>query len=310
MRLLVVGAGSTGGYFGGRLAQAGCDVTFLVRPVRAEQLRATGLQIVSPHGDVSLAPKLVTADAIDAPFDAILLTVKAYSLDAALKDIAPAAGPGAMILPVLNGMRHLDAICSAFGPQALIGCLCSIAAQLDDQGRIVHMSPFHNMVYGEMSGIRSARIEAIDALMQNAGFDARLSSAIEQDMWQKWMMLATLAGVTCLMRGSIGDIVGAPGGLDFVERFFDEVVSVAVASGHAPAADFLAQTRALLTAPGSTLTSSMYRDLRKNSPIEADQIIGDLLARARQAQVSTPLLATAYTHLAVYQNRLAANHRA
>lgn len=302
MRLLVVGAGSTGGYFGGRLAQAGRDVTFLVRPGRADQLRANGLQIVSPHGDVTLAPKLLTADAIDAPYDAILLTVKAYSLDAALKDIATAVGPKTMIVPMLNGMRHLDSIAAAFGRDALAGGLCRIAAALDDQGRVVHLSQFHDLVYGEMSGIASERVEELDAVMRNAIFDARLSSNIEQDMWDKWMFLATLAGVTCLMRGSIGDIIGAPGGSDFVNRFFDEVVAVATAAGHAPGDSFLAGTRALLTAQGSTLTSSMYRDLAKNSPIEADQILGDLLTRGRQAQVHTPLLAAAHTHLAIYQH--------
>ena len=302
MRLLVVGAGSTGGYFGGRLAQAGRDVTFLVRRARADQLNAKGLHIVSPHGDVTLAPKLVTADAIGAPYDAILLTVKAYSLDGALKDIAPAVGPNSMIVPMLNGMRHLESIAAAFGRDALVGGLCRIAAALDDQGGVVHLSQFHDLVYGEMNGVRSERIEQLDAVMRNAGFDARLSPAIEQEMWDKWMMLATLAGVTCLMRGSIGDIVGAPGGDEFVDRFFDEVVAVATAHGHAPSEAFLAQTRALLTADGSTFTSSMSRDLKNNSPIEADQIIGDLLTRGKQAHVHTPLLAAAYTHLAIYQH--------
>ncbi len=302
MRLLIVGAGSTGGYFGGRLAQAGRDVTFLVRPGRADQLKANGLQIVSPHGDLTLAPNLVTADRIGAPYDAILLTVKAYSLDAALKDIATAAGPRTMIVPMLNGMRHLGSIAAAFGRDALAGGLCRIAAALDDQGRVIHLSQFHDLVYGEMSGIRSERIEQLDAVMRNAGFDARLSSAIEQEMWKKWIMLATLAGVTCLMRGSIGDIAGAPGGREFVDRFFDEVAAVATAAGHAPGEAFLAGTGALLTAQGSMLTSSMHRDLQKNGPIEADQIIGDLLARAKQAKVHTPLLAAAFTHLAIYQH--------
>ena len=260
------------------------------------------MQIVSPHGDVTLAPKLLTADAIDAPYDTILLTVKAYSLDAALKDIATAVGLKTMIVPMLNGMRHLDSIAAAFGPDALAGGLCRIAAALDDQGRVLHLSQFHDLVYGEMSGIASERVEQLNAVMQNAIFDARLSSNIEQDMWDKWMFLATLAGVTCLMRGNIGDIVGAPGGGDFVNRFFDEVVAVATAAGHAPGDAFLAGTRALLTAQGSTLTSSMSRDLAKNSPIEADQIIGDLLTRGKKAHVHTPLLVAAYTHLAIYQH--------
>src|SRR6201997_4314975 len=106
MSILVLGAGATGGYFGGRLAAAGRDVTFLVRPARAANLQAKGLQIKSPHGDVTLKPQLVTAGNIAGPFDAVLLTVKAFSLDRALDDLAPAVGPETMILPVLNGMKH------------------------------------------------------------------------------------------------------------------------------------------------------------------------------------------------------------
>ncbi len=309
MRLLVVGAGSTGGYFGGRLAQAGRDVTFLVRPNRAADLQANGLQILSPHGNFTLTPKLVTASdlaaagGIDLQFDAILLTVKSYALEAALDDLAPAVGPDTMILPTLNGMRHVDIVTARFGRQALAGCVCRIAARLDEEGRIVELGNFHELEYGELDGAWSERIVQLDVFMQNAGFSARLSMAIEQDMWEKWVMLASLAGITCLMRGSVGEIVAAPGGSDFVNLFLDEVAAVATAAGHAPSESYLAEIRALLTAQGSALTASMYRDLQGGGPIEADQIIGDLFARARRANVSTPLLAVANTHLAVYQNR-------
>ena len=302
MRVLVAGAGATGGYFGGRLAEAGRDVTFLVRPQRAAQLEANGLSIISPKGNISLAPKVVTKDATGAPYDAIILAVKAYSLAAALKDLAPAVGPDTMILPLLNGMKHMDTIAAAAGPNALIGGLCAIAATIDGEGRIVHMSPFHNMAYGELSGASTDRIQKLDAVMQNAGFDARLSAAIEQEMWEKWIMLATLAGVTCLMRGSIGDIAAAPGGLDFVNHFLDEVVAIAAANGHAPREPQLKATRTLLTAGGSTLAASMFRDLQKNAPVEAGEIIGDLLARGEHANVSAPLLSAAYTHLSVYES--------
>lgn len=307
MRLMVVGAGSTGGYFGGRLAKAGRDVTFLVRPKRAAELQAKGLQIVSPHGNFSLTPKLVTAGGSGSHFDAILLTVKAYALEAALEDLAPAVGPDTMILPVLNGMKHMDIIKARFGEHALVGCVCQIPAQLDEEGRIVHLGKFHGLDYGELDGSRTSRVEELNAFMQNAGFDARLSPAIEQEMWEKWVMLATLAGITCLMRGTVGEIVAAPGGSDFVHSFLGEVAATAAAAGHPPREAFLANTRALVTSQGSALTASMYRDLQRGGPIEADQIIGDLLDRARRASVPALLLAAAYTHLAVYQNRISAN---
>jgi 2-dehydropantoate 2-reductase len=304
MRLLVAGAGATGGYFGGRLAHAGRDVTFLVRAKRAAQLRADGLEVVSPHGGFRLAPKLATAGAIDGHCDAILLAVKAYALEAALDDLTPAVGPQTMILPVLNGMRHVDVLAARFGERAVIGGVCRIPAHLDEQGRIVQLGTFHDLVYGELDGSLSPRIQALDAFMQNAVFNAKLSRTVEQEMWEKWVMLATLGGITCLMRGSVGEIAVAQGGGEFVTGFLGEAAAVATACGHAPREAFLTQARGLLTAQGSSLTASMFRDLEEGSPIEADQIIGDLLRRGVEARLPVPLLAIAYTHLAIYQNRL------
>ncbi|MGF6226111.1 2-dehydropantoate 2-reductase [Inquilinus ginsengisoli] len=305
MRVLVVGAGATGGYFGGRLAQAGRDVTFLVRPGRAVALRADGLRIVSPHGDATLAPRLVTADAIDGPYDAVLLAVKAYGLAGAMADLAPAVGPETMILPLLNGMRHMDLLSARFGSAAVLGGVCKIAGTVDAEGRIVQLAGFHELAYGERDGTPSARTDRLDPVLRGAGFDARLTSGIEREMWEKWVMLAALGGITCLMRGSTGEVVAAPGGADFAGHFLDEVVAVVNAVGTPPGSAFLATTRAFLTEPGAARTSSMYRDLQQGAPIEADQIIGDLLVRGRAAGIDTPLLALAATHLAVYQRRLA-----
>lgn len=306
MRILVVGAGSTGGYFGGRLAQAGRDVTFLVRAKRAAQLKATGLQVVSPYGDFSLAPKLVTADTLKENFDAVLLTVKAFALDAALEDIAPAVGPDTMILPVLNGMRQVDAITERFGGRALVGCVCKIAAHLDDQGRIVQMNKIQNLAYGEMNGDVTDRMRRLDAQIQGAGFDARLSGDIEREMWEKWTLLAALGGITCLARGNIGQVAAAPGGVEFALQIVDEVASIVSAVGRKPGETYLTETRSMLTQQGSPQTSSMYRDLQKGYPVEAAQIIGDLLGRAKKANIAAPLLSAAFVNLSVYQSGLAA----
>jgi 2-dehydropantoate 2-reductase len=301
MRILVVGAGSTGGYFGGRLAQAGRDVTFLVRPARGEHLRLNGLQIISPHGDVTIAPKLLLAGKIGAPFDAVLVAVKAFSLEAAINDLALAVGPETMILPVLNGMRHLNTLAARFGKNSVVGGVCKVATVVDDQGRVVQLTKLQELAYGEMSGDLSLRTERLDKEMQGAGFDARLSRTIEREMWEKWVLLATVGGITCLMRGNVGAIASAPGGVDFSLRFLDEVTAVVSAVGKKPNQAFLTETRALLTEKGSTMTSSMYRDLQKGAPLEAEQIIGDLIAHARPAGITTPLLDAAFAHLSIYQ---------
>jgi 2-dehydropantoate 2-reductase len=303
MKILVVGAGSTGGYFGARLAQAGRDVTFLVRPARAARLREEGLRVISPHGDFSMTPKLLTAGEISGAFDIILLTVKAFALDAALEDIAPAVGAETMILPVLNGMKHVDAIRLRFGATPLVGGACKVATTLDGEGRIVQLMPLQELAYGEMNGAETSRILALDAVLQNAGFEARLTPDIEREMWEKWVLLASLGGINCLMRGSIGAVAAAPGGADFASAFLDECRAIATAAGHPPSAAFSTAARAVLTAPGSSMTSSMYRDLMAGQAVEAEQIIGDFLHRARALGVAAPLLAAAYVNLSVYQLR-------
>jgi 2-dehydropantoate 2-reductase len=305
MRLLIVGAGSTGGYFGGRLAQAGRDVTFLVRPARAAQLRETGLRIVSPHGDATLHPQIVTADGTGHAYDAVLLTVKGFQLGAALADLAPAVGPDTMILPVLNGMRHMEVLAARFAARNVAGCALKVATILDDDGRIVQLSPLQDLAYGELDGNITERMQVLHGFMQGAGFDARLSPVIRREMWEKWILLASLGAITCLMGGSIGEVEASPAGVAFALALVDEVVAIVNAIGTTPSDEFLATARKQLTAKGSPLTSSMYRDLEKDRPIEVEALVGDLVARGQSAGITAPLLTAAYTRLSVYQNRIA-----
>ena len=249
MRILIVGAGAVGGYFGGRLAQAGRDVTFLVRPSRAKQLSRDGLRIISPHGDAVLSPKLVSADKIDTPYDVVFLSVKAYALETAMNDFAAAVGPETMIFPVLNGMRHIDLLAKRFGEHAVIGGVCLVAAEIDDQGRIVQLADFQQLVYGERNGETTPRLKTLDATLQGAGFDARLSTDIMQAMWEKWVQLASLGAVTCLMRGTIGEIVAAPGGADLSIDVVNESAAVATACGYKPSEKVLSRHAAAMTAP-------------------------------------------------------------
>lgn len=304
MRILVVGAGATGGYFGGRLAQAGRDVTFLVRAGRAALLREKGLVLLSPHGDVTVQPKLVTAEEIAQPYDAVLVTVKAFGLDQALADMKPAIGPDTMIMPVLNGMRHVDEIRARYG-NALVGGVCKVATTIDSEGRIKQLAEFQELAYGELDGSASERTARLDAALRDAGFTARLTPDVAREMWEKWTFLATLGGICGLMRGTVGEIEAASGGRDFVLRFLGEVVKVVETDGLAPNPSFLATITKQLTQKGSPMASSMYRDLVAGLPVEADQILGDLEARGKKHGIDTPLVSAAYTHLRVYADRLA-----
>jgi 2-dehydropantoate 2-reductase len=301
MKVLVVGAGAVGGYFGGRLAQAGRDVTFLVRRRRAEEIRASGLQIISPHGDATIEPKLVTASDVRSTYDIIFLGVKSYGLADAMNDFAPAVGPRTVILPVLNGMRHMDVLEKRFGKEPLLGGVCLVATQLDAHGGIIQLADFQSLTYGELDGKQAQRLEAVDQAFRGAGFDASVSSHILQEMWQKWVQLASLGTITCLLRGNIGEIVAVPGGADLCLGALRECAAVAAACGYPPSAKFLEEMRAQLTAVGSSLTSSMYRDLMRNAPVEVDTILGDLLDRGRKLGISTPILQAAFVNLSIYQ---------
>jgi len=302
MRVLVVGAGAIGGYFGGRLLQAGRDVTFLVRPRRAAQLATKGLVIRSRFGDADLpSPPTVTAEALRAPFDLVLLSCKAYDLPDAAQSLAPAVAANTAILPLLNGMRQIDFLTARFSENAVLGGLAVISTTLEAAGRIVHLNDMHTMAFGERDGARSPRIEAVAAALSGAGFDAQLSDNIVQEMWDKWVFIAATAGITCLMRAAVGDIVAA-GASGLGAALLDECCAIAAAQGFAPRAADVARMREVLTAPGSTFAASMLRDIEGGGPIEADHIIGDLTRRAGTPR-EAPLLRIAEANLRAYEAR-------
>ncbi len=219
-------------------------------------------------------------------------------------DFAAAVGPETMIFPVLNGMRHVDLLTKRFGEHPVIGGVCQVASEIDDKGRIVQLADFQQLVYGERNRESTPRLKALDATLQGAGFNARLSTDIMQEMWEKWVQLASLGVITCLMRGTIGEIVDAPGGADLSLKVLDESAAVATACGYKPSEALLSRHAGVLTAPGSSLTSSMYRDLRKGAPVEADHILGDFIERGDAHKVATPLLKAAFINLRVYQGGL------
>jgi len=328
MRILVVGAGATGGYFGGRLLEAKQDVTFLVRPRRATELASSGLRIQSQYGDVSIPhPPTVLAEDLGsakspAPFDLILLSCKAYDLEGAIESFAPAVGPDTLILPVLNGMRHLDVLDQRFGASHILGGLVVISAALEPGGRILHLNDLHLIAFGERHGSheasheasrhgsheasheasRAARVQAIASAFAGARVDSRLSAVILHEMWEKWVFIAACAGITCLMRANVGDIVAA-GAAALAGELLDECNAIATSQGFPTRPASLEKNRGILTQPASMLAASMFRDIERHAPVEADHMIGDLLRRGEQCRLSHPLLRVAYAHLKAYEAR-------
>jgi 2-dehydropantoate 2-reductase len=300
MRILVTGAGALGGYYGACLTRVGRDVTFLVRQRRSEQIARHGLRVISPNGDFAVTASTIRAGDIREPFDLVLVAVKSYSLNEAMEHFAPAVGSTTAILPIINGMGHLDSLSARFGAECVLGGVARVGGTLDDEGRVVHIEG-NELVFGEIPGGFSDRSRALSALFQNSGFTARASEIILQDMWEKWVQLGTGASMTCMMRGTLGDILTAPGGREAILQLLDECCAIATAAGYEPRPTVIERLTAMVTTEGSPLKASMLRDIERGSVTEGEHILGDLAERARALGIATPILDLARIHVAAYE---------
>jgi 2-dehydropantoate 2-reductase len=298
-KLLFLGAGGVGGYFGARLIEAGVDVSFLVRPARAAALAEHGLQVRSPHGDLTLPVRCVTRDSVQPEYDLVLLAPKAYDLDDALDAVAPAIGPDTCVVPFLNGLAHMEAIDARFGAHRVLGGVAHVAAVLDADGTVRQLNPIHALTAGGRDAATRQAAADFIALCGSAKFDATLSSDIIATLWEKWTFLATLAGITTLLQGSIGQVMDTVHGEPLVRRLYGEGLAVAGRSGFPIAEKVQARSLRLLTERGSDFTASMLRDLRAGLRTEHDHVLGDLVRRGQAHGVDTPLLAAAHCHLQV-----------
>lgn len=301
MRILILGAGATGGYFGGRLLETGCDVTFLVRARRAEQLAARGLEIRSELGDAHIREVSTILEPDGREFDVILLSCKAFDLHSAISAIQPFVSNETVIIPLLNGMMHMTALTERLGEDKVLGGFCAIAVTLDENGVVRHLNTNHILRFGEISGKISTRVSTIEKVLLAAPIEARASKSIVHDMWEKWIMLATLAGINCLIRGTVGDILNCPYGESLMLRLLDECSKISDRSGFTARPAFFERTLKMLTDSTSDLTASMLRDLQNGNRTEADHVIGDLILRGEQLSVDMPLLQAAYCNLKVYE---------
>ena len=308
MKILILGAGAIGGYVGGRLHQHGADVTFLVRPARQQAMQRDGLVIKSTKGDIVQKVKTVLKAGEGGPYDVVLLTPKAYDLDSAIEAIAPAVSANTTVVPLLNGMRHLDVLDSRFGKDKVVGGLARVGVAMSAEGHILHTSPFAAISFGERDGKapRKSLVE-LDAAIKKAGIDGGLHQKIVQDLWDKWIMLCTLAAMTTLLRGTVGDILESAEGEAVVLETVEECRKVAAAAGCDPGEKGMANVRGYLTQKGSMFAASMLHDLEKGGMVEADHVVGDMIARAKKAGIATPNLRIAHAALQTYLARRARN---
>jgi 2-dehydropantoate 2-reductase len=305
VKILILGAGAVGGYWGARMHQAGIDVTFLLREKRAEAVKRDGLVVKSPRGDATLSVKVVTKASDGGPYDVVILACKAYDLASAMEAVALAVGATTTIVPILNGHAHFATLDAKFGAEKVAGGLARISGMLGPNGEILH-SGASGVSFGERGGkpARASLVE-LDAACKKAGIEGGLNSNIDQDLWDKWIMLGSIASMCSAMRGSIGDIMASEDGEAIMNEILEECRQVAAAAGHAPSEKALAAVRGGLTQKGGKAVASILGDMEKGGAVEGKQIVGDMLARARKAGVAAPNLRFAYAHLQTYEARRA-----
>ena len=314
LKILVLGAGATGGYFGGRLAQAAhlgktdAQVTFLVRPARAEALKRDGLIIQTPQERFTVPVRALTHTELEPEHDLVLLSCKSYDLESSILSIYPGMRDGAAVLPVLNGLAHFDRLDAEFGANRVLGGCCHIAGNLSPDGVVRQLTDLQRITFGARPENDAASATLIDALadaFRQTPVNLRVSDDVLQDIWEKYVMLATLAGMTCLMRGAVGDIVAADDGNALTLRMLEECVAAARHAGHPMRPNALEATRAMLTTAGSTFAASMLRDLESGGRTEGAHIVGDMLTRARKAGSDATMLSVAWAHLQARDARAA-----
>ncbi len=314
MKVLILGAGAVGGYWGARLAQAGFDVTFLLREKRAETVRRNGLVVKSPKGDFTVPVKVITkgphGKLEGGPYDVVILACKGYDLPSAMDSIAPAVGAHTTIVPILNGHMHFATLDARFGKEKVAGGLARISGMLGPNGEILH-SGASGVSFGERGGgerdgsaPRQALVE-LDAACRKSGIDGGLNANINQDLWDKWVMLGSIASMCAAMRGTVGDIMEAEEGAAIMGEILDECCNVAAAEGYRISDKVASGLRAGLTQKGGKAVASILGDIEKGGAVEARQIVGDMLARARRHGIAAPNLRFAYAHLQTYEARRA-----
>jgi 2-dehydropantoate 2-reductase len=310
MRILILGAGGTGGYFGGRLVQSGADVTFLVRPERARRLKENGLVIRSPVGDAEIQVETILAGEAARKFDIVLVTCKAYDLDSATDAIEQHVEAGAVALPIMNGMAHNDRLRERLGHGRVVGGIVQCSTTVNAFGEIEHLNPMARLVFGAFADQPNHLeidpvLDDFLAVTSKAKFTSRRADPIDQNLWEKWVMLATLAGMTTLMRASVGEIMSTKSGSELMAEFLAETSAVATEAEYPPSPDYLKSVRELLFDRNSGFTASMLRDMEAGGPIEGDHVIGDMYRRARDAGLDAHLLRVAYCHVQAYEARRA-----
>jgi 2-dehydropantoate 2-reductase len=289
MKIAIIGAGGVGGFFGARLQQAGADVHFVARGAHFAAMRAGGLRVESPLGDIHLPRVNVTDNPADiGTADIVWLAVKLWDMDAAITSIRPLMTPHTGVISFQNGVQKDDILREAFGDRAVMGGVAYIATNIDRPGVIKHTGTMQRLIFGEYDGRRSPRAESLLDAAVRGGINAELSDDIRKAIWEKFVFLVGLSGSTTTMRETIGPIRSNPRSRRFLSELMRETVAVGRALGVALPADFAEQRLAFIDGLPEQMTSSMHHDLKAGKRLEVSWLSGGVAQLGERTGVPTP----------------------
>jgi len=306
MKIAIFGSGGVGGYFGGRLAQAGQDVTFIARGAHLAAVKESGLRVDSIGGDFVVNP----AKATDSPqsigtADLVIFATKAWQLDSAIKQMKPLVGEGTMILPLLNGMEHMDALLAAFGRENVLGGLCRISVFIAEPGHISHVgvSPF--IAFGELDNSKSMRVDSLKEMFAAiSGITVEVPADINTAMWEKFIFISGTSGVGAFTRQPIGEFRANPETRAMLFNAMSETAAVARARGTPLSESFVSDTMNRIDTIQPHIIASMQKDMMEGRPSELNEQTGAVIRMGRAAGVPTP------THEAIYAKLLPLENKA
>ena len=301
MRFAIMGTGGVGGYFGGRLAAVGEDVTFIARGEHLKAIRADGLHVLSPLGEMHVSPAQATDDPAEVdPVDAVLFAVKLYDVESAGAAIGPLIGPDTVVLPLQNGVDAAERLIPILGEAPVMGGIAYIFAAIESPGVIRHGGPLAKIVLGELDGHPSPRAKNLHAVLTDAGIKATVSEDITRDLWSKFVLLAAVSAVTSLARLPVGPLREDPESRALLAAAMAEVVSAAVAKGIAVPSDIIKTQLALVDGLGHEAKPSMLQDLERGARLEVASLSGLVARMGRELGIDTPIHRTAHAALKLH----------
>lgn len=303
MKIAVIGSGGVGGYFGGRLAAAGNDVTFVARGTHLQAMKTTGLKVLSALGDLHLSNVKCTDDTSTiGPVDIVMIAVKLWSTEEAVAAAKPLIGPDTAVVSFQNGIIAVDTILPVYGREHTMGGVANIAALIEEPGVIRHNGTMASLFFAELDGKRSARAEAFYKACVDAGIKTELAEDIQTKIWEKFVRLVTMSSMTALCRMPVGPIREDPDTRELLQQVMTEVINLATAKGAKLGDDIVAKQMAIVDGYPPAMVASMCGDLRRGNRLELPWLAGTVAKLGKELGVATPANQFVYAALKLFAN--------